>query len=228
MSFKIVIAKYKEDVGWVNKYFDKTDVIIYDKSGEVNDNVINIPNVGREAETWMRYIVDNYYSLPDYIVFLQGKPFDHYSGVKDITTLLKQNPKKTICLSDGIVKPVSATIKDKYNYTHKKIYNMMYEKSFFGNEFEYYSYGAQYLVYKECVIDKPIEFYNRIQDMLVRCGNPTREFHLDEYKNYYPEYEKHKLLDAWCLEPMLPYIFGNIKVVENRYTGQTIMKMEKV
>lgn len=60
-----VIARYNEDVSWVTG-----DHFIVQK-GE------HIENKGREASSYLWWIVQNYHNLPDYIHFLQGNPFDH-------------------------------------------------------------------------------------------------------------------------------------------------------
>ena len=79
----IVIARYKEDLSWIDSIPSDYNVIIYDKSpanSKKIPNAIKLPNVGREAHTYLRYIVDNYNSLPDVTVFAQGNPFDHCHG----------------------------------------------------------------------------------------------------------------------------------------------------
>ena len=68
----MVIAKYKEDVSWADAYLNK---IIIDKgAGELP----NLP--GREAHTYLWYIVNNYENLHGDYVFCQGNPFDHVSS----------------------------------------------------------------------------------------------------------------------------------------------------
>jgi hypothetical protein len=58
--------------------------VVYDKSKD-------IPNVGREAETYLRYIIENYNCLPEYVAFLQGHPFDHLKYTKaDFFDILTQ------------------------------------------------------------------------------------------------------------------------------------------
>ena len=72
---KLVIAKYNEDISWAKPY----NYIIYDKSViNVNlPNYISLPNIGREAHTYLFHIVNNYSNLDDVTVFTQGNPFDH-------------------------------------------------------------------------------------------------------------------------------------------------------
>jgi hypothetical protein len=84
---KILVARYNEDIEWTNQF---TNVVIYNKGTKLENNYnheeIMLENVGREGHTYYKYICDNYDNLDDYIIFLQGNPFDHCS---DIINLLK-------------------------------------------------------------------------------------------------------------------------------------------
>jgi hypothetical protein len=73
----IVIARYNEDIEWSKKY--SSNVLIINKGDKIDGigNQIFYPNVGREGHSYYKYIVDNYDNLDDYIIFLQGNPFDH-------------------------------------------------------------------------------------------------------------------------------------------------------
>lgn len=84
----VVVSRYTEDVSWT-ELFD--DVIIYNKGPrlqlrpkdlkglQVPDarRVVNAENVGREGETYLKHIIENYDKLEDYIVFCQANPFEH-------------------------------------------------------------------------------------------------------------------------------------------------------
>lgn len=96
-SMDIVVARYKEDVGWLNHVmppsspmYDRTRILVYCKSAEdaprlrfqwqprPKDAILSLPNVGREGHTYLRHIVDNYdIGLADVTAFIQGNPFDH-------------------------------------------------------------------------------------------------------------------------------------------------------
>ena len=56
-----------------------SNVFIYNK-GEKLDNTIVLPNIGR-CHTYFKHIVDNYHNLTDFIIFLQGNPFDHSPNI---------------------------------------------------------------------------------------------------------------------------------------------------
>ena len=73
MSIKIVIAKYKEDISWSDKF--KNERIVYEKFYDSNNKeFIRLENKGREAGTYLQFIVDNYDNLPDVTIFTQGDP----------------------------------------------------------------------------------------------------------------------------------------------------------
>lgn len=87
MSYKIVAARFNENISWLDSVSD--NCIIYNKGNSLNHkNEIFIPNLGRESETYLHYIIDNYHNLPDVIVFTQGKISDH-RGKNDVSILLK-------------------------------------------------------------------------------------------------------------------------------------------
>lgn len=75
---ELVVAKYKEDLSWLDSVPDSWTVTCYSKDpAEKNTQYLKLPNVGREADTYLHYIIENYAALPDLLVFAQGNPFDH-------------------------------------------------------------------------------------------------------------------------------------------------------
>lgn len=90
MKKRACVAKYNENINWSGKLKDfGVEVIIYDKSDSslknfddkviVNNNLIKLKNIGRESHTYLKHIIDNYNSLYDVEIFLQGDPGDHVS-----------------------------------------------------------------------------------------------------------------------------------------------------
>ena len=76
----VCIARYNESLDWLYpmcRYVPGTRVVVYDKAPEAR----MYANVGREAETFARCIVDVYDHLERFthITFLQAYPFDHVS-----------------------------------------------------------------------------------------------------------------------------------------------------
>lgn len=84
----IIISRYSENIDWINQMIDLNkwirNIIIFNK-GE-DDLLITRPdivieykmdNIGREGDTYLQYIINNYDDLPEHIWFLQANPFDH-------------------------------------------------------------------------------------------------------------------------------------------------------
>lgn len=88
--YKCVIAKYKEDLLWTKDL--PCEVIVLNKDPDDSSWDINYNNIGRESESYTRYIIDNYENLnpEDIIVFLQGNPFDHLD-MEELLSVLPYN-----------------------------------------------------------------------------------------------------------------------------------------
>lgn len=72
-AVEVVVARYREDVSWTAAL--GLPVTIYDKSGQPGP--LALPNIGREAHTYLTHILRRYDSLAAYTVFVQGAPFEH-------------------------------------------------------------------------------------------------------------------------------------------------------
>jgi hypothetical protein len=77
----LVVARYNEDISWTRE-FDKK--IIYNKGDfstipdDLKPFVVNLPNVGREAHTYLHHIVTHYDNLDNLTIFTQGRFTDHF------------------------------------------------------------------------------------------------------------------------------------------------------
>ena len=87
MIYRIVIARYSE-TDTLNRLlshkFISDSCIIYNKGDSLGlSNEILIPNdpiFTRESDCYLKFIIDSYKNLPDYIFFTQADPFDHSPG----------------------------------------------------------------------------------------------------------------------------------------------------
>lgn len=81
MKKLLVVARYQEDIGWV----DKTGLpcFIYNKGPALARPCKTVPNKGRDSETYLRFILEHYHCLPDLVVLAQGHPFDHCPNFMD-------------------------------------------------------------------------------------------------------------------------------------------------
>ena len=78
-TISLVVAKYQEDIGWVADI--GVPYTVYDKGGKPN-NWVPLPNVGREAQTYVHHCIQNYNTLADLVIFSQGDPFFHAGDFK--------------------------------------------------------------------------------------------------------------------------------------------------
>jgi hypothetical protein len=178
MAAIAVIAKYREDMSWINEL--RCPTMIYDKSKD-------IPNVGREAETYLRYIIENYHSLPDHVIFLQGKPFDHLSGgtIEFLNRSISQRGSDVQFLGTTYMEPPDACGL-RTTASFKALFTSEPPATFV------FSPGAQYVVPKQNILCRPKSFYETIRRVLV-------------------DFDKGRLngslVCAWTLERMWTYIF---------------------
>ena len=81
-----IVARYNEDISWTESL--PGDVVIYNKGDLFPYDIprTDIKNVGREAETYVRGILDFYDQLDsfDSVCFLQGDPFHHCKKALEI------------------------------------------------------------------------------------------------------------------------------------------------
>lgn len=185
MNITIVVAKYKEDISWLNlKHFSQCKVIVYDKSPETG----TIPNVGREAETFVRYIVENYDKLTEYTLFLQGNPFDHcpiglFVDFYENKATYVNRIERTENLFDSNIL-----------YFDKYYENILQRK--WTNDRIKFTAGAQYTVHINCIRQYSLEFWKRLHLMLSVCN------HTCEMKEYDQD-----SIDPWTMERLWGYIF---------------------
>ena len=79
MTIRYIISRYNESIGWLHPILNQCR--IFNKGTALGlANETKLENVGRESETYLRYIIENYDNLPDICVFSQG-------GIKDHMTL---------------------------------------------------------------------------------------------------------------------------------------------
>jgi len=80
-----VIARYKEDIGWINDLPADAEVYLYNKGPEIDMAGITRPihlkqlkNAGRESATYLHYLLNDHRAGDsEFIVFTQGEPFEH-------------------------------------------------------------------------------------------------------------------------------------------------------
>lgn len=182
--FSIIVARYNENVEWIKNFAD-VKVIIYNKGEEMIETIddnniekIKLDNVGRECHTFYTHIYNNYDTLEDYLIFLQGNPFDHSPNViKNVNKYLENKEldiefefiSETIikCNLYGCIHHPGLPIRD----TYQKLFddNIDNLDIVFGQ-------GGQFIVSKKQILKKPKSFYKTIVELLSYAIDPIEGY----------------------------------------------------
>jgi hypothetical protein len=173
---ELVVARYHEDLSWLSNIPPQIRVTVYDKSGDKSaagstpgtPRALPLPNIGREAHTYLHHIVSRYETLAPLTIFCQGKPFDH---AFDFHKMLRELASGKILIEDffwlghfadtdspdGILfenwskNPARETL--DLNAFHRALFDCdgPQEYPFFG--------GAQFIATREKIRERPKNFY---------------------------------------------------------------------
>ena len=172
MKFELVVARYREDTRWLRRVPKAFRVTVYDKdhhAGSPNP----LPNVGREAHTYLHHIIARYDSLADVTVFSQGKPFDHVSDFHYVLRDLadgRRHIENFLWLGFIIDRDDRTGSHLFQNWSKNTDRQPLAMDAFFHavwhhaapDEFIFYP-GAHFVVTAEVIRRQPREFYERAQ-----------------------------------------------------------------
>jgi hypothetical protein len=193
MNFCIVVARYNEDLEWTKLL---SNVIIYNKGTPLtNDEVgvlnvqrcnqILLNNVGREGHTYYKHIYDNYDNLTDYIFFLQGYPFDHSPNIiPDINKYINNTDLSIdfVSLSEHIIDCNLQGCIYQAGLPLINIYEKLFDERKEHMDFKFGA-GAQFMVSKKKILQRPKDFYLKIVKMLENDINPIEGFVIERFHN---------------------------------------------
>jgi hypothetical protein len=178
--------------------------IIYNKGNKLdieNENILE--NVGRESETYLHYIIENYDNLPDVVVFTQARISDH-KGSDDVSYLINiKNEALNYSKSNNFVKHYDARnnihwgkewnlredgyyLKDNYKNNNPITFLEWFKSNIdinYPNPICVYG-SAIFAVKKEYIINKPVEYYKKLILEVNHHINST-EGHFFERSWYY-------------------------------------------
>lgn len=85
LKSELVVSHYNEDLSWLNGISSKFDKITIYHKGNNGEFANVLPNIGREAHTYLWHIV-NVKEPAINTVFTQGNPLDHINDVNSLHT----------------------------------------------------------------------------------------------------------------------------------------------
>lgn len=182
MNFCIVVARYNENVEWTKQF---KNVIIYNKGTQLTDdfNQILLNNVGREGHTYYKHICDNYDNLAEYTVFLQGNPFDHSPNL--ISNLNKHIDNTQLnsdfsFLSEFIYDCNLTRCLHHNGLPLKNVYEKLFNERKNSLNFKFGA-GAQFIVSKKIILQRPKEFYLNIIEILENKMYPLTPWVIERF-----------------------------------------------
>jgi hypothetical protein len=156
----LVIAHYNEDLLWLDNLLIKNPdftYIIYSKGKSCTRPHIALENKGRESDTFLKYITDNYYNLPDRLVFLQGLPhvmpidaFEEYFAKYANQDVYPMGPGRHITGLNNCDWP-GMPLKELAIKLFGDVINSEQRYEFVG--------GAEYIVKKEVILKKTFDWW---------------------------------------------------------------------
>lgn len=200
----MVVARYNENLDWLKTV--PWNYIVFNK-GRKNlpkwiKNAIKLPNIGREAHTYLTFIVDNYDHLPDYTMFVQGNPFVHqrelikkieeFKGGKDFFPLTK----------------IYVGRRDGLSRTERRIAELA--RKIFVDEINYFPFpnGAQFIVSKNGVLFHSKLTYQKILDLMAERISPREICSFTAHgRGCGASCEGRRLFSAWVMERLWKVLF---------------------
>lgn len=93
-SVELVVARYAESLNWLRRVPPSIQKTVLDKNPSAPfPGSILLPNVGREAHSYLHFLIERYDDLRDVTVFCQGHPFDHAFDFHTTLKNIAENPE---------------------------------------------------------------------------------------------------------------------------------------
>ena len=173
IEYQIVVARYNENINYLSLF--KDIMIVYNKGDTPISSIfnsINLPNVGRESHTYLYHIIQNYDTLANRTLFIQGRIDDHkllpiieYFIPNDFVGKLTKNNinyiKSPIKHEGKYLKELIIGSMKRSKYTPYEWINKIGIDISKIKEFDMV-WGANFCVSKELIYKKPKAFYEDI------------------------------------------------------------------
>lgn len=195
METVIIVARYNEDIRWIRwiQLSLNSRVIVIDKGdGDIRMHhsftpetlscFTGAPNVGREGHTFYQFILDNYSNLPDFVILLQGNPFDHSPHIVDRLNAFLQEPAETradfMYLSEEFI-PVDLDGLGHFTPSPlpmRPVWEHIFQEASPEQKQWVFGAGAQFVVSKRAILGRPYQVYERIVQVLEKEQDPVEGY----------------------------------------------------
>jgi len=201
MTSEIVVARYNENIDWLKPLLHHATIYNKGDSNTVTSiawmqygaRVAYLPNVGREAQTYIWHIVNNYDRLSEWTTFTQGNPFDHERAPLTLSKRCQNGMSSNCSLANNSqtwhpsesfnIKQYRGKLLEPYEGTFKQFWDKYVRVPFPKNNRFFVYWGAIFCVSKERILSRPRSDY---VSMLLSLDSPNPEAaHFFERAWYY-------------------------------------------
>ena len=207
----IVISNYNKSLVWTLRLLEYVKKIyVYDHDTIIPENEFilhndnyhyeQIQNKGCEASAYLKYMIDNYYELPNKIILVHDEEFSwHHTG--SIIDLIKDNITRNdiyINLNNYVWGNVNTDecgyidqfrLDDPYNKLYKKLLEPYFgDIRIYSNFITNYAGCAQFIINKSCITRNNIQLY---KDLYSDGRVPSRQKSI--IRKMYKEWETRKV-----------------------------------
>lgn len=195
--YELVVARYKENLGWLREHADHCHV--YDKGGHsAVDFSFNmwerLPNFGHESHTYLHHIITNYDHLADVTVFTQASITDHpHLYYKEIKRYVAETQANSISFKH--TSPLNDWGRLKYvgKWKHElKVGSMKQSNTTLGDFWKIIfgtdhpkdikkSLGGMFGVSRRRIRSHPKKFYKNIISFLSHHSNPEEGHYMERF-----------------------------------------------
>ena len=198
---EVVIARCNESLDWAASTLPAGCLLtVYDKGesppatpvggGEFPSgcDVVKLPNVGREAHTYLHHIVAQYDDLDDHTAFLQGHPFDHCPNLREKLGAFAADPSDFCYFTNLELSDCTCqTAPPAHNWVPmRETYEAVFGRPAPPDRPLHFGAGAQFAVSRAVIRRRPLAFYRAALDVSATLERA-----------------------AWALERMWPLVFGD-------------------
>jgi hypothetical protein len=156
---EICSSHYKEDLDWLKNYEHRVHIVHKEGGSPIDNATYTMPNVGCEAGSYLKFILERYDTLPDHVAFIHGHEdaYHQNGGVPLLDLIRTANIEKYgfIDLNNAWRCMISSSQFNMYDKELKEL-GIRVPPLFITCS------GAQFIVSKECIQRNSKDYYEKL------------------------------------------------------------------
>jgi hypothetical protein len=172
----VVVSRYNRDTSWTRKLTDKGYTVLIYEHGEhgSTNNPYNLGiNKGKEASSYLKYIIDKYDCLPTYSVFLHDKmkSWHHAGNVTDLVLNNEGSSKQYFNFNNRVCSTIKNGVwKEMQSFFTRFLEPYIGPKEEFGDWTVNHLCCAQFVCHKKKITQHPKAMYQNIYNWIIKTN----------------------------------------------------------